>query len=502
MAETLNDSIKKLRKKSRTLLAHVDENSKRVNAEVKKLRSQTLSLINYHNHKSQDCYLRKNSDIWKLRNDSSEISAVLCPDFCDPQRATTSAPNMISSAKLTLTSRKPKEECSRIISRKPVKDCYCYSKVNEMHLRSSRTLHKPTLPCCNCRSLFEFKPIKETDDKTTLTSPISCETFRRVQKIDYTPRSQFLRNVQNKVCELRTGGQGDCVQTCPGLSNYCRFITNARLQDISNEKLTLPNERKHVDEKQKSPNSPTVPANSLASEQHDSDRDNVTCVFNRRAQASAQKLSKSTLRKTIRSRKYQQILESSQRSKSPIQNKKAMQLLKQDYPCRCMNELEKETKRVGKHKLSEYYDRRDRCSKHDDGSAVDDTVNQEVEDLRKFREQNYFETHGSNYTLASSRSSGSLQQYFLNERLFPEPIGRIHRQDLVVTMPPCATTQKKRIHCFPRYVIRQEKKVCNTSYRRKRCQSCPLTGHAIDLGILKTRPLLNSLALKYQKQIP
>jgi hypothetical protein len=174
-----------------------------------------------------------------------------------------------------------------------------------------------------------------------------------------------------------------------------------------------------------------------------------------------------------------------------------------------MSELEKKTtklredKRIEKYKLPGYCDQRDQCLKHDDGSAVNDSMNQEVKDLRKFREQNYFETHGdSNYTLASSKSSGSLQQYFLNERLFPEPVGRIHRQDLVVTMPPCATMQKKRIHYFPRYVIRQEKKICNMNYRRKRCQSCPLTGHVIDLGTLKTRPSLNSLALKYQKQVP
>lgn len=42
MGEAFNDSLEKLRKRSRTLLAHVDENSKRIDAEVKKLRSQTL----------------------------------------------------------------------------------------------------------------------------------------------------------------------------------------------------------------------------------------------------------------------------------------------------------------------------------------------------------------------------------------------------------------------------------------------------------------------------
>jgi len=39
MAEGLDEKIKKLRKKSRMLLARVDEKSKRTDAEVKKLHS-------------------------------------------------------------------------------------------------------------------------------------------------------------------------------------------------------------------------------------------------------------------------------------------------------------------------------------------------------------------------------------------------------------------------------------------------------------------------------
>lgn len=42
MGETLDDNIEKLREKSRTLLARVDEDSRRANAEVKRLRSQIL----------------------------------------------------------------------------------------------------------------------------------------------------------------------------------------------------------------------------------------------------------------------------------------------------------------------------------------------------------------------------------------------------------------------------------------------------------------------------
>ncbi|EZA57831.1 Protein takeout [Ooceraea biroi] len=215
----------------------------------------------------------------------------------------------------------------------------------------------------------------------------------------------------------------------------------------THERAALPNERKRVDDKQASPTSPRAPANSLASEQ--SERDNACTSSGKAIQMSSRRPVKSQWRKTLRSRRpdrSEQQPNSSSRSKRPMK--------------------------------------------------LHDSVDHEVADLRKFREQNYFETHGSCHTLASSRSSGSLQQYLLNERLFPEPVSRIRKQDLVVTMPPCATTQKKRIHYFPRYVVRQEKNMSNANYKRKRCQSCPLTGHAIDLGILKAKPPLNSLALK------
>lgn len=41
MAEALNYSLEKLRKKSQILLARIDEDSKRANAEVEKLQLQT-----------------------------------------------------------------------------------------------------------------------------------------------------------------------------------------------------------------------------------------------------------------------------------------------------------------------------------------------------------------------------------------------------------------------------------------------------------------------------
>lgn len=457
------------------------------------------SLTNYYNHRSQGYHVERNINSWKLRNDSSGVNAVLCPDYysSNSRRATASTPNMTTSAKLTLTSKKPQQQ---IAPRKPVKECYCYPGVHKANLRSSRARRRITSPCRQCRSQFELQPVEEIDDRTALTSPISCETYRRVQKIDYTPRSQFLRNVQSRLCEWQSGGQGDCSKTCPRSSSYHRIMASARLQDIdSNRETILSEEAKRVDE-QKSPAAPKTPVNSIASEST-----NVVCTSNKETRTfSSRRRFKSTLKKTIPSKRPT--------SRSPTQGERTSQSHERDCHCCYRNKPEETVKLVEdkcEKKRSPRYERRIRrtYSKCDDSTVIDDaladdSIDREVKDLRRFREENYFETHGSSHTLASSRSSGSLEQYLLNERLFPEPVGKIHKQDLVVTMPSCATTERKRIHYFPRHVVRQEKSVYNTNYRRKRHQSCPLTGHAIDLGILKARPPLNSLALKYQKKAP
>ncbi|KAL6254353.1 hypothetical protein P5V15_014401 [Pogonomyrmex californicus] len=399
---------------------------------------------------------------------------------------------MLASKKLMLTSEGPQEQW--ITSRKPVKGCYCYSEMNKMHIKS-RNQHKSVSCPYHCKSEFKFRSIREIDDKVTLPSS-SCEIFKRIQKINYTPRSQFLRNIQSKICELRD--QGDHLWTCPQSSNYHRSLTNARMQNtFSDEKIILQNECKCVDEKQKTSISPIVSTNSIANEQNKSKRDDVVCTLNKKTRVSPRKLSKST-RKTIRFRK--QILDSSEKykSKSSMQSKKTTQLCKQD--CSCRSELNKKIddnkcENAEKQNLLEH---RDRYLRHEDDSAIEDSMDREIEDMRKFRQQNFFETHSSNHALTSSKSE-LLQQYLLNERLFPEPMGKIQRQNLMVTISPC-TTQRKCVHYFPRYVVQQEKSAYNTNYIRKRCQSCPLIGHAVDLGILKTRPPLNSLALKYQKR--
>lgn len=454
------------------------------------------SLVNYHHHRSDGDHVERHINLWKLRNDSSGVSAVLYPNYycSSPKRTTALTPSMMSSAKLTLTSKKPQEH---ITPRKPVKECYCYPEVRKVNLRSSKTRQKVTSPCHQCRS--QLQPVEEI--KTALTSPISCETYRRVQKIDYTPRSQFLRNVQSRLCEWKSEGQGDCSPTCPRSSSYHRIMASARLHDTDfDQETALSKEDKRVDGQESLTTPKVAPANSIVS-----NSDTVICTSNKEIRtSSSRRRCKPALRKTIFSKKPT--------SRSPTRDERTS--CEYDCRCCCRDELEGTArcvrdKREKKANLPRYHERRIRRthSKCEGDAVIDDaltdsSLDREVKDLRNFREQNYFETHGSNHTLASSRSSGSLKQYLLNERLFPEPVGKIHKQDLVVSMPPCATTGKKRIHYFPRHVVRQEKSVYNTNYRRKRHQSCPLTGHAVDLGILKVRPPLNSLALKHQKKAP
>lgn len=418
------------------------------------------------------------------------------------KHATILIPDMLASRKLTLTSKKPREQYLKVMPRKPVKECYCSEVTETTRARSSRTRHKSVSPCRPCRGEVVLGPVREPSDKVALTLPISCETLRRVQEIDYAPRSRFLRKVQSKICELRTADQtGDCLRSCPRSSSYHRFMTSARMQStFADKKTASPGEGKRVDDRQESPTSPIATANSLASEQ--SGPDDVACASSKGTRVPTRKLSKSTLRKTISSKR--QIPESSERSasKSPMRGKRTARLHKWDCPCCRRNERGTRTAKFSGdkcaegHDLLEYHERHSRQESH----AFEDFMNQNVENLKRFREQNYFETHGSSHILTSSRSSGSWQQYVLNERLFPEPVGKMDKQDLIVTIPPSATMQRKRVHYFPRYVVRQEKNTCNTNYRRKRCQSCPLTGHAVDLGILKIRPPLNSLALKHQKK--
>ncbi|XP_076644018.1 uncharacterized protein LOC143354122 [Halictus rubicundus] len=472
MEQSFNECIEQLRKRSRLLLARVDQSSKRVKEEYKKLYSQSLISRDNHCTGNRTSCVSGNIKSWRLRNDSSGVGAALCIDYSTDSSGQSSAsmPNLGTARRVVISSKKHSEPL-KTVHRKPVRECYCNSEVKKTQLRSTRTQRKPDPGCKYCKSHIEFRPaiVRDSPRKSLASPPISCETLRRVQRIDYAPKSQFLRNVQSKATLLQSG---DCPETCP--KSPCCRRARPQTRESQNENLTM---------------SRTVPRVATDLVTSDEERSSKTPKQSRKYLA----------KRTVTSKKP--VSDSSKTKSSPKDSTKNKRLV-----CHCCHGS-KMVQQARSIKDNDDVDSEDYqhtvCVSNLDqvGSNDKDISDNELRELRKFREQNYFDTHGSSHTLHSSKSSGSLEQYLLNDRLFPEPSRTIHKKDLVVTMPACATLQRKRIHYFPRYIVRQDKNNCN-NYKKKRCQTCPLTGHAIDLGVTKMRPPLNSLALKYQKRLP
>ncbi|XP_078037349.1 uncharacterized protein LOC144470272 [Augochlora pura] len=472
MEQSFNECIDELRKRSRLLLARVDQDSKRVKEEYKRLYSHGLtSRDNYCTENRRSSCVRQNIKSWQLRNDSSGVGGALRLDYSSDSsdQSSVSMPNLAVTRRIVISSKKNSESqhCLKNVHRKPVKECYCNHEVKKIQPRSTRTQRKPDLGCKCCKNHIEFKPaiVRDSPRRSLASPPISCETLRRVQRIDYAPKSQFLRNVQSKVCLLQSGdGPDACTRSCCYHRDQSETgkpqieATLARSVDTSDDEQKTPKQtRKHVTKKTLTSKKPVPDSSKIKS----SPKDSV-------------------------------------KSKSLTQS-----LGKVCHCCHdCRTRQQDKNIRSKSDTHSEDYQHTVCVSNLDQVESKEKNISDnELRELRKFREQNYFDTHGSSHTLHSSKSSGSLEQYLLNDRLFPERSKTIHKKDLVVTMPACATLQRKRIHYFPRYIVRQDKNNCN-NYKKKRCQSCPLTGHAIDLGVTRMRPPLNSLALKYQKRLP
>ncbi|KZC08043.1 hypothetical protein WN55_09106 [Dufourea novaeangliae] len=495
MEQSFNERIDQLRKKSRLLLAQVDRNSQRVKEEIKRLYSQTLG-DNYYTANRSSCH-RGNIKSWQLRNDSSGVGEALHLDYISDSsdHLPASMPNLSRARRVLITSKKHSEPqcCSKNVQKKPVKECYCHPEVKKVQLRSTRTQHKSDTACKYCRNHIEFKPaiIKDSLERSLINSPISCETLRRVQRIDYAPRSQFLRNVQSKVSLLDTAATGDCPDTCYRSPCYHEFIGKRKQSEITDN---LTKSKSVSDNVTKLKSVSGVVTDLEFTEEEESPK------------TSRQSRPKYIIKRTLTSkRSVPDLSKTKSSSKTSTNGKRTIQSFAKECPCCSRNKVEQPTRialvkediHSGDYEPSVYVSNLEQTER--DKQHISDN---ELRELRKFREQNYFDTHGSSHTLHSSKSSGSLEQYLLNDRLFPEPARTIHKKDLVVTMPACATLQRKRIHYFPRYIVHQEKNNSNTNYKKKRCQTCPLTGHAIDLGVTKARPPLNSLALKYQKRLP
>ncbi|XP_015185475.1 PREDICTED: uncharacterized protein LOC107071201 [Polistes dominula] len=529
MDEDSEQLLDYLRKKSRTLLAFTETNSKKINNEIQRLNQKNSLKL-----RRQNCYLKDRKEIWNLRNDSSAVNNLLCPEYhSEIKNLTTcsSVPNMRPLERIVIPSKNlSHSHC--VVSRKPVKECYCNVEIKKLQTRSPRTIHKPTPSCNYCKNHICHVPltINENNIGDTLSPPISCETIRRVQKINYHPQSQFLRNVQKKVSVLKNVPSGDCPDSCPRSSYYHKLRTDktSMVMDTNTRpKIVTEQINKSSDIDLEKLSSTQRVSSSLIDEEEEGEEEEeeveeeveeeetetkVIEKVSKGIQVPSRKQSKSKfqVRRTISSKKcISEGCKGKSVSRSPSIGKKTVKSSTVDCQCYDKSKEDKFSKDLETYRVysEDYEDVDDKLKKWSSHEKVDQrkaltSPNSKVKELRKFREENYFDTHGSSQTLLSSDSSKSLQQYTLNDRLFAEPFKRIHKKDLVVTMPPCATIQKKRVHYFPRYIVRQEKNNCNTNYKKKRCQSCPLTGHAIDLGISKPRPVLNSLALKYQKRLP
>ena len=515
MDENINDRINILRKRSRLLLAQADRDSKKVKKEIKKLYSQDVTLREYYKNDidDQNFFYKRHAESWNLRNDSSSVGAALCPDyFCNSlNRNPASMPN-ISTAKRVLVSSKKKhcdDRCfPKSIHRKPVKECYCNPEIKKLQLRSGRTQYKQALPCKHCKSHAYFNPpiAKDSGGKSPLSSSISCETLRQVQNINYAPRSQFLRNVQSKVSLLHA--TGDSPEVYPRCPCYHELMARKTIPNVDSKGQSRADKESEINDHLTKSKSFAKLAKNVESNEKDqySGSDSINKSNKGACQVCLKKQarSKNVCKRTTSKKAAADVKKTKSSSKTSAKSKRALQSLQKKCTCCPDNKTDNASKTtLGKGSVDAEDYQHTVCVntrlEDIDGEYLSD---EDVRELGNFREQNYFDTHGSSHTLQSSKCSGSVEQYLLNDRLFPEPARRTHKTDLVVTMPACATIQRKRVHYFPRYIVRQEKSSCNTSYKKKHCQSCPLTGHAIDLGITKIRSPLNSLALKYQKRQP
>ncbi|XP_043468292.1 uncharacterized protein LOC122502346 [Leptopilina heterotoma] len=388
---------------------------------------------------------------------------------------------MTMQRRLLLSSKKREE----VQFRKSVADCYCNRQTRKMQFRSNRTkVAKPTA-CKHCKSFTDLRPMAwvESNDSQSraILTPISCETVRRVRKINYSPQSEFLQKKVSSTQNLFDDKlqalpkyvspsleAGDAAQNhSKPIHSFCRNI-----QSESNNEINFHNS---IDVCKKS-------------HSHQSEESEIN---------SKKSLREKLIKRTISSKKTLCTSESVQLQKTKNCN----------FTSKDRNQSSQSNIKNWNHEKFDY-DNFSECNfylKH--RNAFSDKVSQDklinhrenpLSKVYKFREQNYFDTHGSTHTLLSSGSSGSLEKYILNERLFPQPVGKVHRGDLVVTMPSCSAMENKKIHYFPRFIVKQER---NQSMNAKKKYTCPLTGHLTNVKTIKTQHPSNSLALKFQKGV-
>ncbi|XP_066592728.1 uncharacterized protein [Prorops nasuta] len=408
---------------------------------------------------------------------------------------------MPSKGKILITSKDQRKEPR---CRKPIRECYCNLEGRKVHHKDKILKKSSSLSDCSKDSSDAVQMASRKDNEEQSSSPLSSDTLRRINKINYVPKSQFLRNVRSKASLDKKATFFDQSDKCPRLNCHERLQGGA---DIKRDKYY---HRIPTASTLESSNTYRLEKSDSLPEMRNLEENHGACSQMHKCPKISQTNAKAVNRKPTVFSKRSLPGEKRERSLSGFQTRSRKNMeARREKDCYC-----KSCKKV--HGSS----RKDASSKEDKrtcGSCSNcwkhaytlkeemrNLVDEHINELRKFRDQNYFDTHGSEHTLSSSVSSDSVQQCYLNDRLFPEPVRRVQRDKLAVTLPPCATKQGKRIHCFPRYVVWQNKSSgrklpCN---EKRRCQGCPLTGHAIDLGALKRNLPSNSLALEFQKRLP
>lgn len=425
---------------------------------------------------------RRNVESWKLRNDSTGVGRSLCADYVyrSPWCGSESMPEVRCCRKIQLVSkRQERGECLDNQQRKPVKGCYCNLQFRKTRSLLTKTQRERSSPCVHCESQFELKlddlggnggreEFREGD----------CEGLGKGQSGQN--RTSFYRNLQ----------AGDC----PELDSFCYHKLHTGHDNRSGHlEARCTNVRDSV---QKSVSeSLDKPYPHCVCDQYER-----LCAEKHAALEKQSKSKLSTVKKTTSSKKFRSELKNDvPHLATRLKNKTAPECTQEPSDYLNKSRTPPRTSVCTSRRVHSDQPKEETHPKYKLEHKSEFVSDKQIEDIRNFREQNYFDTHGSSRLLFSPASSGSLEQYVLNGRLFPKRVQSIHRKDLVLTIPPCATTEGKRVHYFPRYIVRQEKSR-SAGHKKRRCQSCPLTGHAVDLGVLKEQPPVNSLALKYQKR--
>ncbi|KAK0089139.1 hypothetical protein PV326_004574, partial [Microctonus aethiopoides] len=476
-------------------------------------------------------------------NIQNDLNGLHHPDILSPygQINAHEQGDMTVGGRILITSKRPVAESLPL--RKPIKGCYCNHESKKIHFQSTKIAHKPNWPCDYCRNNFDIcLPSSRNNDEYNSSPALSCKTLQKVQKINYTPRSEFLRRVQEKVSHNYNICRGVYSESVvpSSHSNYnvcCNDSISNKFPEVDFQSCVKRNDViNHLKEKKSkslkfSPSSSDFIKRSdkclsgirtgisdtcdnakgydvrnledlLLTEQNSAQTPEIQTIFPLCKRSKFKKSLRRTINSATRSNDVVSCNEIT--SKPSLKVKKKSHILSQKNSsctdCCTVKKKSKNSKVTRKKSSLSNCTKCCGCLSRLCPALIphDDFIEKEAAELRAFREKNYFDTHGSRQTLLSSTES--LEQFEVNDRLFPESIGKINHNDLVVSMPICATKQLKRIHYFPRYIVKQQKNppVCHSD-KNGRYKSCPLIGHAIDLGVLKNSLPVNSLALKFQK---